>query len=101
MGSLSNSNTWLVMVGGAVAVASSLLNLQPTMDELSKKACNWENFNWDSQPGEQIIELLKKLERYPSQNSELLENMLDITNQTPRDHPLLNPPSHISYMLSN
>ena len=66
------------MVGGAVAVASSLLNLQPTMDELSKKSCNWENFNWDSQPGEQIKELFKKLERYPSQHSELLENMEDI-----------------------
>ena len=81
LGSLSTSNTWTFMLGGSVAVASSLLNLRLTHDEVNKTACdilNNSNFNWKSESGEQMRDLLKKLKRYPSQQSELVDNIEDV-----------------------
>ena len=80
-----NWDTWNLMLSGTIAVASSLLNLQPTTDELSKYANQitlHPDFYISGQLGEHIMHLFSHIKYFPSYSSELLDNVDDVRKRS-------------------
>lgn len=81
---LSGWYPWLSILGGALIIGSSLLNLQPTMEEVNKHAIKIigdSDFNRESQHGKHVLELLQTLKYIRLDSSELLDNVVLIRQE--------------------
>ena len=80
-----NWNSWNLILGGSIAIVSSMLNLQPTTDELSKyvhQIALHPEFKFSCQLGENIMQLFSEIKYFPSYANELLDDVIVVREKS-------------------